>query len=174
MTGVRLASVALAAALVAVTPAVLVMSGGCGADPETPAAQPELADGGDAEASSMTKVEAGSAPPLGPAVECTIGAAIEQEPNDTPATANAFTELSFCGVLASGTDVDYATFDTPTGKKLSVFQGVITGSVDFELTLNGATFGPTETGKFGSGTYLVKAFTKAGKPAAYRIRVQFD
>ena len=59
-------------------------------------------------------------------------------------------------------------------KKLTVFQGVITGSVDFELTLNGATFGPSETGKFGSGTYVGKAFTKSGKPAAYRIRVQYD
>ena len=159
----------LAAALFA---AAFVMSGGCSADAETPATDP--ADGGDAEASSMTTMEAGVAPPIGPAVECTIGAAIEQEPNDTPATANAFTELSYCGVLETGSDVDYSTFDTPTGKKLSVFQGVITGSVDFELMLDGATFGPSETTKFGSGTYLVKAFTKAGKPAAYRIRVQFD
>jgi hypothetical protein len=155
-------------------PAALVMAGGCGADPEAPA--PELTDGGDAEASSsMTMTgEAGAARPLGPAVECTIGAAIEEEPNDTPVTANAFTELSFCGVLETGTDVDYFTFATPTGKKLTVFQGVITGKVEFELMLNGATFGPTETDKFGAGTYTGKAFTTSGKPAAYRIRVQFD
>jgi len=153
--------------------APLVMAGGCSADPETPAAV-DLSDGGDAEASATTTKEAGVAPPIGPAVQCSIGAAIEQEPNDTPVTANAFTELSFCGVLETGTDVDYSTFDTPTGKKLSVFQAVIGGSVDFELMLGGATFGPTETEKFGSGTYLVKAFTKAGKPATYQIRVQFD
>jgi hypothetical protein len=176
MTRARLASVTsrrfvfAAAALFA---AALAMSGGCSADAETPAANAET-DGGDAEASSMTVVEAGPAPPIGPKVECTIGAAIEQEPNDTPATANAFTELSYCGVLETGADVDYFTFDTPTGKKLSVFQAVITGKVEFELTLNGATFGPTETSKFGSGTYVGKAFTTAGKPAAYRIRVQFD
>lgn len=159
--------------VVALFAAPLLMAGGCGADPETPAAV-DPSDGGDAEASPSATKEASVAPPIGPKVECTIGAAIEEEPNDTPATANVFTELSFCGVLETGTDVDYAAFDTPTGKKLSVFQAVVTGSVDFELTLNGATFGPTETTKFGSGTYLVKAFTKAGRPAAYRIRVQFD
>jgi hypothetical protein len=171
MTRARLASAGrnVGAALFA---AALVMSGACSADPETPATDP--ADGGDAEASPSTTKDAGAAPPIGPAVECTIGAAIEAEPNDTPATANAFTELSFCGVLETGTDVDYFTFDTPAGKKLSVFQGVITGKVEFELTLNGATFGPTETDKFGAGTYVGRAFTKAGKPAAYRIRVQFD
>jgi len=153
--------------------AIAVGPSACSANPETPAVDPS--DGGDAEASvEKNAPDAGAAPPIGPAVECTIGAAIEQEPNDTPATANAFTELSFCGVLDSGSDVDYATFDTPTGKKLTVFQGIVTGKVDFQLMLNGATFGPTETDKFGAGTYVVKAFTTAGKPAAYRFRVQFD
>lgn len=175
MTWARVAIASIAAfgapAWIAVA---LAMSGGCSADAESPAPDPND-DGGDAEASAATtNKDAGVAPPIGPAVECTIGAAIEQEPNDTPETANAFTELSFCGVLESGTDVDYSTFTTPTGKKLTVFQGVITGKVDFQLTLDGATFGPTETDKFGSGIYLVKAFTTAGKPAAYRIRVQFD
>ena len=163
----------LGSALTTLAPAVLVTAGACGADPEAPA--PDGTDGGDGEASSITMTgEGGVARPLGPAVECTIGAAIEDEPNDTPSTANVFTELGFCGVLETGTDVDYFAFDTPTGKKLSVFQGVITGKVEFELMLNGATFGPTETDKFGAGRYIGKAFTTAGKPAAYRIRVQFD
>ena len=177
MRRARLATGMCRSFVLGVAPAALalfVMAGGCGADPEAPAAVDPSDGGADADASSMAAKDAGVAPPIGPKVECTIGAAIEEEPNDTPATANVFTELSFCGVLETGSDVDYASFDTPTGKKLSVFQAVITGSVDFELTLGGATFGPTETGKFGSGTYLVKAFTKAGKPAAYRIRVQFD
>jgi hypothetical protein len=165
MARARLATLTIAVGLIACS--------ACSADPETPAVDPS--DGGDAEASVPTnKTDAGPAPPIGPAVECTIGSAIEQEPNDTPAIANAFTELSFCGVLESGSDVDYATFDTPTGKKLTVFQGIVTGKVDFELMLNGATFGPSETDKFGSGTYVIKAFTTAGKPAAYRFRVQFD
>ena len=99
---------------------------------------------------------------------------VRYDPNDTPQTANAFTELGYCGVLEKGTDVDYFTFDTPPGTKLAVFQAVIDGKVDFQLTLNGASFGPAETSKFGSGTYVVRAFTTAGKPASYRIRVQFD
>jgi hypothetical protein len=170
MRRARLAAVSFA--VVSATALFVAVAGGCSSDDAAPA--PETADGGEVEASSTHPMEAAVARPLGPAVECTIGAAVESEPNDTPATANAFTELGFCGVLDTGTDVDYFTFATPTGKKLTVFQGVITGSVDFELTLNGATFGPSETGKFGSGTYVGKAFTKAGKPAAYRIRVQYD
>lgn len=153
---------------------LLSSAAGCSSSSDDATPAPDPADGGDAEASSPSMMEAGVARPLGPAVECTIGAAVEAEPNDTPATANAFTELGFCGVLETGADVDYFTFATPTGKKLTVFQGVITGSVEFELMLNGATFGPSETGKFGSGTYVGKAFTKAGKAAAYRIRVQYD
>ena len=55
-------------------------------------------------------------------------------------------------MLENATDVDYFTFATPAGTKLSVFQGVIDGKVDFQLTLNGASFGPGETAMFGSGT----------------------
>lgn len=113
-------------------------------------------------------------PPGLPQVECAVGAAIEIENNDTPQTATDFTALTFCGVLSTPSDVDYATFETPAGTKLTVFQAVIDGKVDFELTLNGQTFGPAETTKFGSGRYLVKAFTKSDKPGKYRIRVQFD
>ncbi len=173
MTRARLATVTFAVVgATALGATALAMAGGCSSEDAAPA--PEAADAGDVETSSTHPMEAAVARPLGPAVECTIGAAVEAEPNDTTATANAFTELGFCGVLETGADVDYFTFATPTGKKLTVFQGVITGSVDFELTLNGATFGPSETGKFGSGTYVGKAFTKSGKPAAYRIRVQYD
>jgi hypothetical protein len=111
---------------------------------------------------------------IGPAVECAIGSAIEEEKNDTPQTATSFTELSICGVLDTAQDVDYLTFETPAGTKLSVFQAVIDGKVEFELELGGNKFGPGETAKFGPGKYLVKAFTKAGKPASYRVRVQFD
>jgi hypothetical protein len=145
---------------------------GCGSDPE-PTAQPPVEDSGPAETGKPFP-DAGTPPVVGPAVECQLGAAIETEPNDTPQSANAFTELSFCGVLSTPQDVDYATFDTPPGTKLGLFQAVIDGRVDFELTLNGATFGPAETTKFGSGTYLIKAFTTSGKTASYRFRVQFD
>ena len=150
----------------------LVLSAACGGDGETP--EPTPLEAGAADTASRPSREAGAPVVVGPAVECTISAAIENEPNDTPATANAFTELGFCGVLETPADVDYFTFDTPSGTKLTVFQGVIDGKVEFQLTSNGATFGPSETSKFGSGTYVVKAFTTAGKPASYRIRVQFD
>ena len=151
-----------------------VMSGGCGGGDDPPPGE-LVADGGGVPEAAQKFPEAAPPGVIGPRVECALGAAIEEEPNDTPATANAFTELSFCGVLETATDVDYVTFDTPAGTKLSVFQAVIDGKVELELTLNGgATFGPAETAKFGEGKYLVKAFTKAGKPASYRIRVQFD
>ena len=110
----------------------------------------------------------------GPKVECAIGAALELEPNDTKETATPFSELAICGVLETAGDVDYLTFDTPAGTKLTVFQAVIEGKVDFDLTLNGKTFGPADVESFGSGTYLVKAFTKSKEPSTYKIRVQFD
>lgn len=112
--------------------------------------------------------------PTGPKVECQIGAALELEPNDTAASATSFTELALCGVLETAKDVDYLAFETPPGTKLSVFQAVITGKVDFELTLDGKTFTPSDTDQFGAGKYLVKAFTKSTEPGSYKLRVQFD
>jgi hypothetical protein len=159
--------------------AVLVASGlvflvfACSKDAEPP---PEARGSGDA-GDSETKTSASDAIPehnLGPMVECEFGTAVETEPNDTPETANVFTELAFCGVLSTPSDVDYFTFDTPPSTKLTVFQGVIQGMVEFELMQNGATFGPADTDMFGSGKVLVKAFTRAGKPASYRVRLQFD
>ncbi|MDB4944294.1 MAG: hypothetical protein JWP97_3828 [Labilithrix sp.] len=141
---------------------------------------------GGADASTVLAPEAGPPPdaaaprdaatdaPPGPTVECTVGGEVEVEPNDTPATATPFRALDFCGVLSTGADVDHATFTTPPGTKLGLFQAIIDGKVQFELTLNGATFGPGETSKFGSGTYDMKAFTSAGAPATYSVRVQFD
>lgn len=165
MTFVRVASFALACGLVS-------MAGACKSD--EPAASTEEAIGEAKPDASTPKQDAGEVQVLGPAVECAVGGAVEVEGNDTPQTANAFTELTFCGVLGTPQDVDYSTFDTPPGTTLGVFQAVIDGKVDFELTLGGEKFGPGETAKFGSGTYLVKAFTKAGKTASYSYRVQFD
>lgn len=116
-------------------------------------------------------VEDASAPvPLG----CANGSAIEAENNDAPARANAFQALTFCGVLETADDVDYATFETPPNTKLGAFQAVVNGPVEFELTLGGVRFGPSDTQRFGSGRYLVKAFTRGGTAANYRMRLQFD
>jgi hypothetical protein len=146
---------------------------GCGGGDDSPPEQP-AEDAGPAETGRPASEAGPERPPGLPSVECQIGTAIEIEPNDTAQTATPFTELSFCGVLETAADVDYATFDTPPGMKLGLFQGVIDGKVDFELTVGGITFGPGETTKFDSGTYLVKAFTTAGKPASYRFRIQFE
>lgn len=162
---------ALAAPAVVVA---LLLAGGCGGDDDdAPSEEPGGVDAGDLDTSRPT-FDTGPAPVPGPRVECAIGSAVESEPNDTAATANAFSELSICGVLGTAKDVDYLTFETPPGTKLTVFQAVIDGKVDFELALGGATFGPNETSKFGPGTYVVKAFTKGTLPASYRIRVQFE
>lgn len=144
--------------------------GACAADPES---SEDEADAGVKE-SGPTMFDAPPIRVIGPAVECAIGSAIEAEPNDSPMTATPFTELSICGVLETAKDVDYLAFETPSGTKLSVFQAVIDGKVELALTFDGETFGPGETAKFGAGKYVVKAFTNAGKPASYRIRVQFD
>ena len=147
----------------------------CGSDDPASSAEADISSRKPDAATPVSPPDASEQRTVGPAVECAVGGAIEVESNDTVATANAFTELTFCGVLATPQDIDYSTFDTPAGTKLGVFQGVITGKVEFELTLNsGAAFGPAETAKFGSGTYLVKAFTKSGKTASYSYRIQFD
>ncbi len=145
----------------------------CGSDDPASSSEAEISTGRPETSTALP--DAGDERAVGPVVDCPVGGAIEVESNDTRATANAFTELTFCGVLSTPQDVDYSTFDTPSGTKLSVFQGVIMGKVEFELTLNnGPPFGPGETAKFGSGTYFVKAFTKSGKTASYSYRVQFD
>jgi hypothetical protein len=163
------------ASLFAVACGIASISGACSSDDEpVTATEEEIEDGDDTPYAATPKPDAGEVSVPGPAVECAVGGAVEVESNDTPQTANAFTELTFCGVLGTAQDVDHATFVTPPGTKLSVFQAVIDGKVDFELTLGAAKFGPSETAKFGSGTYVVKAFTKAGKPASYSYRVQFD
>ena len=168
-----IASVALASGTALLVLASLsVSAAGCGED-ESPAGE-MVVEAGEPETTTPARDATAEARIIGPAVECAIGSAIEEEPNETTATATAFTELSACGVLETEKDVDYLTFDTPAGTKLTLFQGVMDGKVEFDLSLNGATFGPGETTKFGSGKYFVKAFTKAGKPASYRIRVQFD
>jgi hypothetical protein len=170
MTFVRVALFAAACALVP-------MAGACSSDEPDPVTEEEKlgeGEGEDKPDASTPKQEAGEVIAPGPAVECAVGGAVEVESNDTVQTANAFTELTFCGVLGTPQDVDHSTFVTPPGTKLSVFQAVIDGKVDFEITLGAAKFGPSETAKFGSGTYVVKAFTKAGKPASYSYRIQFD
>jgi hypothetical protein len=166
MTFVRVALFAGACAFVSI-------AAGCKSDEPAASSEEEIGEG-KPDATTTPSKDAGEVRVVGPAVECAIGGAVEVESNDTPQTANAFTELTFCGVLGTPQDVDYATFTTPTGTKLGVFQAVIDGKVEFELTLAGAKFGPAETTKFGSGTYVVKAFTKAGKTASYSYRVQFD
>ena len=160
------------AALVAASCGLVALHGACKSEEAPASTEEEIAEGKpDAEA---TRKDAGEVQVLGPAVECAVGGAVEVESNDTPQTANAFTELTFCGVLGTPQDVDYSTFETPPGTKLGVFQAVIDGKVEFELTLGTAKFAPSETAKFGSGTYLVRAFTKEGKTASYSYRVQFD
>lgn len=152
----------------------LVGTVACGDDEETPANTEQEASASNDAAPPPPPPKEDSGPPGQPKVECQLGAALELEPNDTKETATELTELNLCGVLETAKDVDYITFETPAGTKLTVFQAVITGQVDFDLTLNGETFGPSDVEKFGSGKYLVKAHTKSGKPGSYKLRVQFD
>jgi hypothetical protein len=172
MSGVRARSTFALAALSLLALSLLF----CGGDDE-PLEDPAVPDGGGAareggviESRPADGASGGHQIP----VDCPPGTAIEREDNDTPETANEFTELSFCGTITPGTDVDYARFQTPPGKKLELFQAVIDGRVDFELTLGNSTFGPADTARFASGEYLVKIFTTDGEPGTYRFRIGFD
>ena len=108
-------------------------------------------------------------------VDCPAGTAVEVEDNGTPEKASELDQqLSFCGALSPGSDVDYSKFETPPGKKLALFQGVIEGAVDFDLMVNGKTLRPGDVKKFEAGKYIVKAYTKDGKPGKYRYRIQFE
>lgn len=156
-----------------------VGSTACGSSDEESASSPVKRGDASKDAREDDDTTADSAPTreAGPApipVTCPVGTAVELESNDTPEEANAFTETMFCGTLSSRDDVDYATFATPAGKKLTVFQGIINGKVDFELTVGGSTFGPGDVDAFMSGTYLVKVSNGGADPASYRFRIQFD
>jgi hypothetical protein len=147
----------------------------CGED-ESPAAGPDDggADGAGASDSPSTKgAEAGVWGGI-IEVDCPAGTTVEFEGNNTAAKANALDELSFCGAVSPGDDVDYSKFSTPSGKKLALFQGVIEGAVDFDLIVNGNTLRPGEVSKFEAGDYVVKAYTKDKKPGKYRYRIQFE
>ncbi|MBX3226667.1 MAG: hypothetical protein KIT84_39400 [Labilithrix sp.] len=126
---------------------------------------------------STTTATGGSGGPPSPApipVDCALGTTVETEANDTPAEANKVNGLAFCGTISPGADVDYATFETPAGKKLTVFQAVIEGQVDFDLLVNDKTLKATDVKSFEAGAYVVKVFTKDAKPGKYRFRIQFE
>ncbi len=108
------------------------------------------------------------------AVDCPIGTTVEFEPNDTTAQANVMKDLAFCGAISPGTDVDYARFDTPAGKKLTGFVAKVEGKLAFDLVVNGKTLKPTDVKTFESGSYVVKVYTTDAKPGKYSFRVQFE
>lgn len=147
----------------------------CGDDDSIPA---KAADAGRDSASvstpTPTPTTTSTSPTVTPVpVDCPLGTTVETEPNDKPSDANAVGDLAFCGALTPGSDVDYSTFATPAGKKLTLFQAVVEGQVDFELAVGGSTLKPTDTRSFVAGTYVVRAFTKDGTPGKYRYRVQY-
>ena len=149
--------------------------GGCSSSDDPGSSDPDATSGDQDETSTTTdsssrRDTAATDAPSGPMVTCVIGGAVEVEPNDTPATATPFTALEFCGVLSSGSDVDYSTFDTPEGTKLGLFQGVIDGKVDFSLTLNGQTFGPADVSQFGSGDVSCEGFDERGPARVVQLQ----
>lgn len=91
-----------------------------------------------------------------------------------PERANDVDGLAFCGAITPGSDVDYSTFTTPPGKKLLAFQAVIDGAIDFELRVDGKTLRPADTKAFVPGSYVVKAFSRDGKPGKYHYRLQLE
>ncbi|MFO0740688.1 MAG: hypothetical protein U0270_32625 [Labilithrix sp.] len=122
---------------------------------------------------ATTTATSSNGPPPVP-VDCPPGSTIELEPNDSPVKANKVRDQSFCGSLTPAGDEDFSTFDTPPGKKLALFQAIIEGPVDFELTVNGNLYKPTDVKSFEAGTYTVRAFTKDNTAGKYRYRVQFQ
>src|SRR3954463_15762395 len=101
MTFVRAALFAAACGLVSIA--------GCKSDDDSASSSEDEIGAGEPDAEPAPSNDAGEVRVLGPAVECAIGGAVEVESNDTPATATAFTELTFCGVLGTPQDIDYST-----------------------------------------------------------------
>lgn len=158
---------------------MVLLLGACGDDDSAP----PIDAGTDRPAPSPTTTTttggtSGSTPgppaPAPVAVDCPTGTTVEIEENNAPGTANTVRDLAFCGAISPGSDVDYAKFDTPAGKKLTVFQAVVDGQFDFELVVNGKTLKPTDVKSFEAGSYVVRAFTKDAKPGKYRFRIQFE
>jgi hypothetical protein len=148
----------------------------CGDDDASPPAAADAGADHAAPASTSTLTDAGASangPPPIP-VDCPPGSTVEYEPNDSPIKANKVRDQSFCGALTPAGDEDFSTFDTPPGKKLTLFQAIIEGNVDFELTVNGHLYKPTDVKNFEAGTYTVRAFTKNNTAGKYRYRVQFE
>lgn len=140
-------------------------------DSDTPEQEPPLEQ---QQVSAPPAPTVEPAPPGAPRVDCATGAAIEIEPNDAAEQATSFSELSFCGILSTSKDVDYSTFEVPAGMKLTTFQAVIEGKVDFAITANGNTFAPGDVASYGTGKHVVKAFTTGDKPCTYRYRIVFE
>lgn len=150
---------------------------GCGDDDELPPPSRDASpdEPPPAEAPDDDDDDAGAGPPYAIDVDCPIGTIVEREPNNTADTATPLDgQLSICGSISPGTDVDYSTFTTPPGKKLTMFQAVIDGKVDFELAVGGKTLRPSDVKEFETGTYVVKAFSSDGQPGKYRYRIQFE
>lgn len=148
----------------------------CGDDDASPPAAADAGADHAAPAPTSTTTDAGpssNGPPPIP-VDCPPGSTVEYEPNDSPIKANKVRDQSFCGALTPAGDEDFSTFDTPPGKKLTLFQAIIEGKVAFELTVNGHLYQPTDVKSFEAGTYTVRAFTKDNSAGKYRYRVQFE
>lgn len=153
--------------------------GACGDDDTAPATDAGTDRAAPAPTTTSTGGTSGGPTPGPPtpapiAVDCPIGTTVEIESNDAPGQANTVKDLAFCGAISPGTDVDYARFETPAGKKLTVFQAVVEGQLDFELVVNGKTLKPTDVKSFEAGAYVVRTFTKDTKPGKYRFRIQFE
>lgn len=153
--------------------ALLSVAGACSDDEPTVTPPPPVEEAGIVDATTSGG-DAGHGFVL--QVDCPVGTVPELESNDEPDAANELgpSDLAFCGSISPGTDVDYSRFTTPEGKKLSLFQAVVEGAVDFDLIVNDKTLKPTDVKRFEAGGYLIKAFTLDGGPGKYRYRIQFE
>lgn len=160
-----------------VFPLIVGLLAGCGDDDAAPRSAADAGrDAAPTPTSSTTATATGTStngPPPIP-VDCPAGSTIELEPNDSSVKANRVRDQSFCGTLSPAGDEDFSTFDTPKGKKLALFQAIIEGPVEFELTVNGNLYKPTDVKSFEAGTYTVRTFTKDNTAGKYRYRVQFE
>jgi hypothetical protein len=120
---------------------------------------------------------------------------IENEPNDTAATANATTgvgSVGFDGVVASASDVDFASYivgnvGTPVPPFSAAVQALVSGSSGVHMDILGPDgavvvggdiapgelyFGYNPAAIGGTGTYLLRfTTTPGGSGGAYHVRV---
>jgi len=127
--------------------------------------------GGNPDFDGGSPIDGGAAGTL-----CLEGSVLESEDNNTEATADQLPSqsTSFCGRIADGADVDFATFTLPeNATRLEMSYATTNGqAIQIDAFADGVQFPFNGTYEFKPGKpYLLKVSSKNGQTFDYRINV---